>query len=119
LEDQDPSARAIAHLDRRRVQVQRPQVDQVSQLLAGPLITAVVSLFGLIIYLVAMVAYSPLLTLVGVAAAPAYGEISIDNGVTNQVSNVAPNTYDIITAWNTAQGANGQPGERLGLDVLR
>jgi NHLM bacteriocin system ABC transporter peptidase/ATP-binding protein len=45
------------------------QVDQVSQLLAGPLITAVVSLFGLIIYLAAMIAYSPLLSAVGVAAA--------------------------------------------------
>lgn len=45
------------------------QVDQVSQLLAGPLITAVVSLFGLIIYLAAMIAYSPLLSAVGVIAA--------------------------------------------------
>ncbi len=45
------------------------QVDQVSQLLAGPLITAVVSLFGLIVYLAAMIAYSPLLTVVGVVAA--------------------------------------------------
>lgn len=45
------------------------QVDQVSQLLAGPLITAVVSLFGLIIYLAAMIAYSPLLSAVGVLAA--------------------------------------------------
>jgi NHLM bacteriocin system ABC transporter peptidase/ATP-binding protein len=45
------------------------QVDQVSQLLAGPLVTAVVSLFGLLIYLAAMIAYSPLLTIVGVLAA--------------------------------------------------
>ena len=45
------------------------QVDQVSQLLAGPLITAVVSLFGLLIYLAAMIAYSPLLSAVGVIAA--------------------------------------------------
>jgi ATP-binding cassette, subfamily C, bacterial len=45
------------------------QVDQVSQLLAGPLITAVVSLAGLLIYLAAMIAYSPLLSAVGVLAA--------------------------------------------------
>lgn len=44
------------------------QVDQVSQLLAGPLVTAAVSLFGLILYAAAMFAFSPLLTIVGVAA---------------------------------------------------
>jgi NHLM bacteriocin system ABC transporter peptidase/ATP-binding protein len=44
------------------------QVDQVSQLLAGPLVTAAVSLIGLLVYVAAMFAFSPVLTLVGIGA---------------------------------------------------
>jgi NHLM bacteriocin system ABC transporter peptidase/ATP-binding protein len=44
------------------------QIDTINQLLAGPLVTATVSLFGLIIYVIAMAMYSPLLTLIGVLA---------------------------------------------------
>lgn len=45
------------------------QVDNISSLLAGPLVTASVSLVGLLIYAAAMIRYSPMLTAVGVVAA--------------------------------------------------
>lgn len=44
------------------------QIDSISQLLAGPLITSAVSLVGLLIYALAMVLYSPLLTAIAILA---------------------------------------------------
>ncbi|MDQ1247492.1 MAG: hypothetical protein QG597_1862 [Actinomycetota bacterium] len=44
------------------------QIDSISQLLAGPLVTSAVSLVGLLIYALAMVLYSPLLTAIAIAA---------------------------------------------------
>lgn len=43
------------------------QIDSISSLLAGPLVTSGVSLVGLLIYALAMVKYSPLLTAIAVA----------------------------------------------------
>lgn len=43
------------------------QVDSISSLLAGPLVTSLVSLVGLVIYALAMVLYSPLLTGIAIA----------------------------------------------------
>ena len=45
------------------------QVDNISSLLAGPLVTASVSLVGLLAYGAAMLVYSPILTAIGLAAA--------------------------------------------------
>ena len=45
------------------------QVDNISSLLAGPLVTASVSLVGLLAYGTAMIIYSPALTAIGVVAA--------------------------------------------------
>ena len=44
------------------------QIDSISTLLAGPLVTSGVSLVGLLIYAVAMMIYSPLLALIAIAA---------------------------------------------------
>ena len=44
------------------------QIGSINTLLAGPFVTAGVALVGLLLYLVVMVAYSPLLAAIGVAA---------------------------------------------------
>lgn len=44
------------------------QIDSITSLLAGPLVTALVSAVGLLVYVAVMVSYSPLLTVVGIAA---------------------------------------------------
>jgi len=36
-----------------------------------------------------------------------HGSIYIDTGVTTQTTNATPGTYDVMTGWNTAQGADG------------
>lgn len=35
-----------------------------------------------------------------------FGGIRLNDGVTNQVTNATPGEFDIVTAWNTAQGVN-------------
>ena len=45
------------------------QIDSITALLAGPLVTAAVSLVGLLVYTGVMLLYSPLLTLIGLLAA--------------------------------------------------
>jgi hypothetical protein len=37
-----------------------------------------------------------------------FGEIYITAGVTNQTTNASAGTFDLMTGWNTAQGANGE-----------
>jgi NHLM bacteriocin system ABC transporter peptidase/ATP-binding protein len=44
------------------------QIDGIAQLLAGPLVTAGVATVGLVVYAVVMVAYSPLLAVLAIAA---------------------------------------------------
>lgn len=43
----------------------------------------------------------------GVAAAAAYAEIYVDNGVTGQLTNAVAGVFDVVAAFNTAQGFNG------------
>ena len=45
------------------------QIDSITALLAGPLVTAAVSLVGLLVYTGVMLLYSPLLTAIGILAA--------------------------------------------------
>jgi NHLM bacteriocin system ABC transporter peptidase/ATP-binding protein len=92
------------------------QIDTINQLLAGPLVTATVSLFGLIIYVIAMAMYSPVLTVIGVVASwvnvAALALVSRQRDAANQqqlreasrLSGIGMSTVSNIEAIKTAGG---------------
>lgn len=104
--DSAPTVGAIAYLSTAtagNAQVAAPAATGTNQKLRLGRILAVSGTLGL----VELTRQTLPIAANGVESDSTFGEIYVDAGVTTQVTNATPGTFDIITGFNTAQGFNG------------